>query len=174
MKEGVLAPVVAALVIVSLGAGYFYLTSAPTWGGKNTASPAKNVTSGAPAVIVESAINSSSACSRGEDWESSGAMNTLRSNIMSQPKFLELAQNRSYSDAGYSCSLVNGTRFAVDFETSDMAHPFNVCSNSTAYPTYYIDATIYLLPTGYDLSKTTYSTRYYDSQNLTVSCTTTT
>jgi hypothetical protein len=170
MKEAVLASLVAVLVIVGFGAGYFYLTS----GGTNTAGSMKSVASGGPAVIVESAINSSSAFSPREFWENSSAMNTLRSKVMSQPQFMELAQNRSYFDAGYSCSLVNGTQFTVDFEYSDTAHPFHVCGNSTAYPNYYIDAKIYLLPSGYDLSKTAYSTRYYDSQNLTVSCTTTT
>lgn len=139
-----------------------------------TTSFGKSVASGSTDVIVESAINSSTACSSREFWENSSAMDTLRSNVMSQPEFTELAQNRSYFDAGYSCGFVNGTQFTVDFEYSDMAHPFRVCGNSTAYPTYYIDAKIYLLPTGYDLSKTAYTMRYYDSQNLTVSCTTTT
>jgi len=119
------------------------------------------------------AINASSACSR-MDWEGSGAMNTLRSDLVSQPKFMELAQNRTYSDGGYGCSLVPETQFTVDFMYSDIAHPFHVCGNGTAYQTYYIYAKVYLLPSGYDLSKTTYSTRYYDSQNLTVTCTTTT
>lgn len=160
--------VVAALVILGLGVGYYvYQTS----GSMRLASMKEVTTSGTP-FIVESAINSSSACSH-KSWESTSAMNTLRSNVMRQPMFMELAQNRSYSDAGYSCSLVNGTQFTVFFLYSDAAHPFHVCGNSTAYPTYYIHASIYLLSNGYDLSKTDYSTQYHDSQNMTVSCTTT-
>jgi hypothetical protein len=170
MRDAVLASIVGALMIVGLGVSYFYLTSGST---RATSSP-KSVAPSETDAIVESAINYFSACSQGEDWESTVAMNTLRSSIASQPKFMELAQNRTYSDAGYGCSLVNGTRFTVDFVYSDVAHPFHVCGNGTAYPTHFIYATIYLLPTGYDLSKTTYSTRYYDSQNLTITCTTTT
>jgi hypothetical protein len=175
--KAVPAVIVAALVIVGLGASYyFYQTS----GGTRTTNSTKSVTSSATDAIVESAINSSSACSSGKYWESTSAMNTLRSNVMSQPVFVELAQNRSYSDNGYGCSLVaDGTtftvpQFTVDFEYTDMAHPFHVCGNDTAYPYYYIEAKIYLLPGGYDLSKTAYSTRYLDSQNLTISCTTNT
>lgn len=119
-----------------------------------------------------SAINSSSACSLTRNWSDSPAMNTLLSNVMSQPKFLELAQNRSFMYAGYGCSFVNGTLFTIVFQYSDEAHSFKVCGNSTVYPYYQISAMIYLLPTGYDLSRTAYSTRYYDSQNLTISCTT--
>jgi len=169
MKAGVLAAAVGALVVLGFGVGYyFYYTS----NGPSTSASA-TVTTNAADDIVKSAINTSSACSpRSGSWESSGAMDSLRSNVMSQPAFMELAHNGSYSDAGYGCSLANGTQFIVDFEYSDMAHPFHICGNDTAYPTYYIEAKIYLLPAGYDLSKTTYSMRYYDSQNLTVSCST--
>jgi hypothetical protein len=126
--------------------------------------------------VVESAINSTSACSQaaGKSWEGTGPMNTLRSNLSSQPEFIALAQNRTYSDAGYGCSLVNGTQFTVEFSYMDSAHPFQVCGSGTAYPYYLISAKVYLLPTGYDLSKTTYSTHTYDSQNLTVTCTSST
>ncbi len=149
-------------------------STSETSGSTSATSSAKSVAPNDTDAIVESVINSFSACSQGEDWESTGAMNTLRSNILSQPRFMELAQDRTYSDAGYGCSLVNETQFTVDFMYTDMAHPFHVCGSGTAYPTYYIYASVYLLPTGYDLSKTSYSTRYYDSQNLTVTCTTTT
>jgi len=170
VKKAVLASIVAALVIVGLGVSYFYQTS----GSTSATNSAKGVAPSDTDAIVESAIDSFSACSQGENWESSGAMNALRSSVVSQPMFIELAQNITYSDAGYGCSLVNETQFTVDFVYSDVAYPFHVCGNGTAYPTYFIYARIYLLPTGYDLSKTTYSTRYYDSQNLTITCTTTT
>ena len=117
-------------------------------------------------------INAFSACS-GVDWEGSVAMNTLRSALMGQPKFTELAQNRTYSDGGYGCSLVPETQFTVDFMYSDTTHPIRVCGDGTAYSTYYIYAKVYLLSSGYDVNKTTYSARYYDSQNLTVTCSTT-
>lgn len=179
VRRTLVAPTVAvlAIVIVGLGFGYFYQTS----DGTSTASSPNGVTTGAADVIIESAINSSSACSQSiifslgiADWENTTAMNSLRSNVMGQPEFKELAQNRSYVDDGYSCSLVNGTDFTIRFVYNDMAHPFHVCGNGTAYPMYFIEARIYLMPTGYDLSRTTYSTGYYDSQNLTVTCTTTT
>jgi hypothetical protein len=156
MKRMVMWSTVTLLLVLGLGVGY-YLNQ--TSSGTNTTGSTKG------------AINSNTACSAG-DWENTSAMNTLRSDLMGQPKFMELAQNRSYYDAGYGCSLVNGTRFTVHFGYSDLAHPFYACGSGTAYPEYFIDAKIFLLPSGYDLGKTAYSTRYYDSQNLTVTCTT--
>jgi hypothetical protein len=69
---------------------------------------------------------------------------------------------------------LTGLRFPLTFEYADTNHPFAVCGNSTALPTYYIDLNLYLTPTGYNLSKTVWSTRYYSAQNSTIDCTTVT
>ena len=167
--KGALASAAAVLLVLGLGAGYYYVSSP----GGNATSSSKRITGNGAPIVVESVINSSSACTPGHYWENTTAMNTLRSDLMLQATYMESAQNRSYTDGGYGCSLVGGTQFTVIFSYSDLARPFYVCGNSTAYPFFQIRALIYLLPTGYDLSKTSYSTRYYDSQNLTVTCTTT-
>ena len=150
------------LLMALVGLGYYYYQ---TLGGATFTNSGHTVPM----------INSSTACSTGVSWEGTEAMDTLRSSIANQAEFVTLAQNRSYYDAGYACGGVNETEFTVVFGYNDVSHPFYTCGGSrTDYPTYFIFAKVYLSPTGYDLSKTTYYTRYYDSQNSTIHCTTAT
>lgn len=124
-------------------------------------------------VIVSSdVINSSYNC--GKDLVGTTAMNTLESNIENSSTFVSLEQNRTYQFGGVGCSPLNGTQLKVVFSYTDLAHPFPWCPNSVSYPYYIIYAQIYLVPSGYDISRTSYSTVYYDSGNYTQDCTTST
>jgi hypothetical protein len=147
---------VAIVIVVSAVGGYLAYSVMDT---------THNVT------VSSNAINSSYTC-RSADLIGTPALNTLESNIQNSSKFISLEQNRTYQFNGVTCSSLKSTQLSVDFWYQDLAHPFPWCPNSSSYPLYFIYANIYLTPSGYDLSKTTYSTQYYDSQNYTQSCTT--
>jgi hypothetical protein len=118
-------------------------------------------------------INSSVSCDYLATTNTLPGFGNLISNIESYPKFVTLEQNRiGYTYGGQGCSESgNGTQYGLSFYYVDTAHPFGVCINGTGYPEYYIDVALFLTPSGYDLSQSVFSTRYYDSTNSTYSCT---
>ena len=107
------------------------------------------------------------------------SLNTLVSQLMHSLKFYVLAQGRpfQYGDSpGPGCgdNLLTST-ITPDFSFfySDTSHPFTYCGN-TEHPSFEIDADVYLLPQGYDLSRTQWSTSSIGPNNEPTTCITTT
>jgi outer membrane murein-binding lipoprotein Lpp len=166
-------PFVVTVVLIAVVAGTVYLSG-------------RSSTSNKELTVSSDLINSSLSCNSAA-LENSTNLVSLQQNIQNYSKFMSLEQNLNFSFSGLSClsalykgqfcgkyfAMDNTTQLCVDFQHSDTAHPFTECDgSSTAYPTYDIEALIYLTPSGYDLTRTTYSALYYDEQNTTIYCTT--
>jgi hypothetical protein len=136
--------------------------------------------------VYRSDINSLNPCGAWDDYnigKNDSSFVQLLSNIETNPNFTSLEGNRTvYSYDGGGCgsnSSTNGTGSTVfeaplslGFAYEDRAHPFTVCTNSTAWPIYDIIVGVDLIPTGYDLGHSTYNSIYYGPKNTTVFCTT--
>ncbi|MGI0085034.1 MAG: hypothetical protein ACREBQ_08135 [Nitrososphaerales archaeon] len=126
--------------------------------------------------IYQSSINLSDPCTAFQEiGQTNASLSTPYSNVENSPKFIALEGNRTEyafggGDCGASTGTTAGSQLNLNFYYGDSMHPFKVCGNSTAIPTYQIDVGIDLTPTGYDLYHSVYSSLYFGPTNTTATC----
>lgn len=152
---------VLGVVIVGLGGSAFYYVL-------NQRTPSNSST---PQVTVSN-INATLDCGQivSPPLYLKDSLDTLASQLMNSSKFKDLSQNNPfhYADSpGPGCSenVLNSTVTPVfDFSYQDMADPYTRCGE-TYYPSYQISAAVYLVPNGYELSRTQWSYYSYGPDN---------
>jgi hypothetical protein len=168
LKAQWLIVVSVAVIIGVSGFAYYYMSN-------QTSSPLSNSTS---STLVISGVNSSLSCSQfvSPPPYLIPSLSTVVSQLKNSSEFKALAQGRSFQYADYpgpGCSdnLLNSTITpGFDFSYQDTNHPYTKCGE-TAYPSYQITAEVYLVPQGYDLSRTQWHIWYYGPYNVTSTCT---
>lgn len=138
-------------------------------------------TTSATSPIVISDLNSSLSCDEIVSPPSylSASLNTVVSQLMNSSEFKTLSQGRPFQypeSPGPGCAenLLKSTVAIPDFNFlyQDMTQPYTRCGG-TDYPSYEINAEVYLVPQGYDISRTQWSIAYLGSNNVTTLCATT-
>lgn len=172
VKARYLIVVGVVIIIGASGFAYYYVSN-------QISRPLSN---SATSSIVVSDFNSSLPCGEIVSPPSylKASLNTLVSQLMNSSKFKTLSQGRpfQYADSpgpgcGFSYVPPQPVTPYFDFVYIDMTHPYTRCGE-TAYPSYQMTAAVYLVPQGYDLSRTQWSITYFGPDNVSSTCTSTT